>query len=219
MPSSTSLPGPPLCPTCSWLLLWWRQRPMLLQQMSWDCQILLHSWQNHWLWTLEINTLPWRGLRQRRWVMKMKWLKCLLLEFKLVGTGGFSSPNYPRKYPNNLEKPDAVQVKKGRILELQFTAFEIECKYDHLTITDADGTTLMEKSCGSIMPANITSTTNIINVLFSSTSVQLYLGDRRTRNDVTTGFNVSWREVEPGEFLRTCLLLCHSWNKGMLALC
>ena len=120
-----------------------------------------------------------------------------LLECKLVvGAGGFSSPGYPGKYPDNLEKPDAVQVKQGLILELQFTAFEIECKYDHLTITDADGTTLMEKSCGSIMPANITSTTNIINALFSSTSVQLYLGDRR--NDAMTGFNVSWRAVEPG---------------------
>ena len=132
--------------------------------------------------------------------VKMKLLKFLLLEFKLVVTGGFYSPNFPKKYPNNLQKPDSVEVEKGRILELQFTAFEIECKYDHLTITDADGTTLMEKSCGSIMPANITSTTNCINILFSSTSIQLYLGDRR--NDAMTGFNVSWRSIEPGECQR-----------------
>ena len=88
-------------------------------------------------------------------------------------------------------------MKKGLILELQFTAFEIDCKYDHLTITDADGTTLMEKSCGSIKPASITSTTNVINVLFSSYSVKLYLGDRR--NDVPTGWKLNWRAVEPGE--------------------
>ena len=132
-----------------------------------------------------------------------------LLEFKLVvGAGGFSSPGFPKKYPDNLEKPDAVQVKQGLILELQFTAFEIECKYDHLTITDADGTTLMEKSCGSIKPANITSTTNIINVLFSSYSVQLYLGDRR--NDVTTGWKVNWRAVEPGGWQRRVSFLSSS---------
>ena len=141
--------------------------------------------------------------------MKFFCLLLPLLECKLVvGAGGFSSPGYPGKYPDNLEKPDAVQVKQGLILELQFTAFEIECKYDHLTITDADGTTLMEKSCGSIMPANITSTTNIINVLFSSTSVQLYLGDRR--NDVTTGWKVNWRAVEPGEFQRCISFLSSS---------
>ena len=96
-----------------------------------------------------------------------------------------------------MEKPEAVQVEQGLILELQFTAFEIECKYDHLTITDGDGTTLMEKSCGSILPANITSTSNIINLLFSSTSVKLYLSDRR--NDVMTGWSLNWRAVEPGE--------------------
>ena len=96
-----------------------------------------------------------------------------------------------------MEQKDALQVRQGLILELNFTAFEIDCKYDHLTITDADGTTLMEESCGSIKPANITSTTNIINVLFSSYSVQLYLGDRRSY--VPTGWKVNWRAVEPGE--------------------
>ena len=124
------------------------------------------------------------------------------LGFKLVGTasttGGLSSPNYGNgSYPNNIEIPKAVQVNEGLILVLDFTAFEIDCKYDHLTITDADGTTLMEKSCGSDMPATITSTTNIINVLFSSYSVQLYLGDRR--NDVPTGWELNWNAVEPGE--------------------
>ena len=66
----------------------------------------------------------------------------------------------------------------------------------------------MEKSCGSIKPANITSTTNTINVLFSSYSVQLYLGDRR--NDVPTGWKVNWRAVEPGEIQRCISFLSSS---------
>ena len=123
-----------------------------------------------------------------------KRLKFSFLEFRLFCTGKLSSLSYPKI---NQEWQDVVKVNASLILQLNFTAFEIDCKYDHLTIMDADGTTLMEKSCGSIKPANITSTTNIINVLFSSYSVQLYLGDRR--NDVTTGWSVNWRAVEPGE--------------------
>ena len=65
------------------------------------------------------------------------------------------------------------------LVSIEFIAFNIEyhptCAYDHLSITDEDGTTLMEKSCGftrqgtvivggqslgSSLPANITSRTN-----------------------------------------------------------
>ena len=126
-----------------------------------------------------------------------------------------------------------VQVKQGLILELQFTAFEIECKYDHLTITDADGTTLMEKSCGpssegiiaighgrhhvmSSRPANITSTSNTVKLMFSTDGSQM-----------KSGWSINWFAVTPGkyqqflfapvlreEFLRVSLLIpnpSHSW--------
>ena len=130
-------------------------------------------------------------------------MKIILIFF---ATGVVTSPNYPGNYPNNIRKTETLQVEDGLVLSLQFTAFHIEsdtfqcgvsCACDHLTITDGDGTTLMEKSCGSILPANITSTSNIINLLFSSTSVKLYLSDRR--NDVMTGWSLNWRAVEPGE--------------------
>ena len=88
-------------------------------------------------------------------------------------------------------------------MSLQFTAFDIEsdstCAYDHLTIMDGDGTTLMEKSCGSTsdgnvvigrenigssLPPAIRSSSNTINLMFT-TDV------RGTR----TGWSVSWRAV------------------------
>ena len=107
-------------------------------------------------------------------------------------TGVVTSPNYPDAYPNNLEKTETIQVEEGLIISLQFTAFDIEshstCRYDHLTITDGDGTPLMEKSCGSTIPADIRSTSNIVKLVF--------ITDNTGRR---TGWSVSWSAVTPGE--------------------
>ena len=107
------------------------------------------------------------------------------MELILLTTGEVTSPNYPDYYPNDLEKIETIQVEQGLILSLQFTAFDIEshstCRYDHLTITDGDGTTLMEKSCGNSLPADITSISNIVKLVFS------------TDNSTTMpGWSVSW---------------------------
>ena len=103
-----------------------------------------------------------------------------------------TSPNYPGNFPNYLEKTETIKVEEGLIISLQFTAFDIHrpfsyC-YDHLTITDGDGTTLMEKSCGSTIPADIRSTSNIVNLVFITSSV-----------NTRTGWSVSWSAVTPGE--------------------
>ena len=112
----------------------------------------------------------------------------------LLATGNVTSPNYPGNYPNNLEKTDTIQVKKGLIISLQFTAFDIESYstgvcFDHLTITDGDGTTLMEKSCGTTLPADITSTSNIVKLVFSTDGYDAG----------SSGWSVSWSAVTPGE--------------------
>ena len=96
------------------------------------------------------------------------------------------------------------------ILSLQFTVFDIQAEYefddaeyehdydsligcfDHLTITEGNGTTLMEKSCGhshsSSLPPPIKSTSNIVKLMFS------------TDNEGTrTGWSVTWNAMAPGE--------------------
>ena len=86
-----------------------------------------------------------------------------------------------------------IKVEEGLILSLQFTAFNIEyhstCSYDHLTIMDGDGTTLMEKSCGTTIPAAIRSTSKIVNLVFSTDDV----------DGGNSGWSVSWSAVTPGE--------------------
>ena len=106
---------------------------------------------------------------------------------------------------------ETIKVKQGLILSLQFTAFDIEPAFqspcnDHLTITDGDGTTLMEKSCGSTLlppygvlvgnnvigtslPANIISKSNVVKLLFITDQV----------DKGRSGWSVSWSAVTPGE--------------------
>ena len=100
-----------------------------------------------------------------------------------------TSPNYPDYYPDNLEKTDTIQVEQGLVITLEFTAFRIQkkykdCRFDHLTITDSDGTTLMEKRCGSSLPPAIRSRSNTINLVFTTDG-----------SSTRTGWSISWRAV------------------------
>ena len=125
-------------------------------------------------------------------------------------TGVVSSPNFPGNYPANIERKETIKVEQGLLLLLQFTAFDIQftdeflttCS-DHLTIMDEDGTTLMEKSCGShfngsilfgdkmigsFLPVPIRSRSNIVNLTFSSDS----------SINTWPGWSLSWTAVTSG---------------------
>ena len=129
---------------------------------------------------------------------------------RLLVTGFVTSPNFPGEYPNNLAKTQTIQVEQGQILSLQFTAFDtkgdiLNCVSNYLTITDGDGTTLMEKSCGSSsvgnvniggqnvgssLPPNVRSRTNVVNLFFKTDaweSVQI----------AVTGWSLNWSAMSP----------------------
>ena len=121
-------------------------------------------------------------------------------------SGVVTSSNHPGEYPNNLQRSQWIKVEQGLIMSLKFTAFNIQfsdaCRDDYLTITDSDGTTLMEKSCGSSyiwiggqntgssLPTAIKSTSNTVKLEFVTNGA----GTR-------TGWNVSWSAVTPGDNL------------------
>ena len=75
---------------------------------------------------------------------------------------------------------------------MQFTAFDVEshstCSYDHVTIKNGDGTTLMEKTCGSSLPAALTSTSNTVEIYFHSDG----------SGSTESGWRLTWRAVTPG---------------------
>ena len=89
------------------------------------------------------------------------------------------------------------------VISLEFTKFDIErhrtCRYDYLMIEDGDGTTLMEKSCGTSLPANIRSKTNVVKLIF------------KTDKDTTrSGWEVKWKAVLPSECLKLLFLFRHT---------
>ena len=90
-------------------------------------------------------------------------------------------------------------------MSLNFTAFNVElnggsCK-DSVTIVDGNGTTLMAETCGgssygnllvggqsenSTLPAIVQSTSNVVNLIFSS-----------SESFATSGWNLTWAAVSP----------------------
>ena len=106
---------------------------------------------------------------------------------RLLPSGVVTSPNYPGKYSDHLRMTDKIQVEQGLVITLQFTDFSTEKNADWMTITDGDGTPLMGMTSGVALPTNISSRTNVVNVLF------------HTDHSVTRkGWSFSWSAVAPG---------------------
>ena len=68
-----------------------------------------------------------------------------------------SHPGYSegQAYPNRFRRTDVITVEKGRLVEVSFTSFDVEfgskdCYFDHLTVTDGDGTILINRLCGRV---------------------------------------------------------------------
>ena len=105
--------------------------------------------------------------------------------------GVVTSPNHPNNYPNNLRRTNTIEVEEGLIVAMQFTAFNVEsdslCSYDYVTIKNGDGTTLMEKTCGSSLPTAVTSTSNRVEIYFHTDYGVSY-----------SGWRLTWRAVTPG---------------------
>ena len=114
-----------------------------------------------------------------------------------------TSPNYPGNYPNNFKGTDVIQVESGKILRLEFTHFAVwpcgvACSCDFVKITDGDGTTLMDISCGysSLRPSHsyyflppiITTRSNRVEIFFHTNASR-----------PATGWSLSWSAVTPGE--------------------
>ena len=125
-------------------------------------------------------------------------------------TGIVTSPNYPDNYPNNIDKTQSIEVESGKILRLEFTRFAVHvcddittCPCDFIKITDGDGTTLMDNSCGysSVTPSSsvyflppiITTVSNRVEIFFHTDAIGTMTGW------ATTGWSLSWSAVTPGE--------------------
>ena len=111
--------------------------------------------------------------------------------------GVVTSPNYPNNHPKNIRQTNTIEVEEGLVVAMQFTAFAVESVswtytcFDHVTIKNGDGTTLMEKTCGSSLPAAVTSTSNIVEIYF-------HTDDYHWGSGSYSGWRLTWRAVTPG---------------------
>ena len=126
----------------------------------------------------------------------------LRVSLKILATGVVTSPNFPGNYPDNLAKIQTIQVESGKMLKLEFTLFDVfacndlhSCPCDFVKIIDGDGTTLMDcgfssgdpSSSDYFLPPIITTTSNTVDIIFSTDS-----------SDAATGWSISWTAVIPG---------------------
>lgn len=102
-----------------------------------------------------------------------------------------TSPNYPSNYPNDLQQTSTIEVKEGLHVYMRFTIFDVEshstCSNDYVTIKNGEGTTLMEKTCGSSLPAIVISTSKIVEIYFHTDS-----------STSRSGWVIFWIPVTPG---------------------
>ena len=86
---------------------------------------------------------------------------------------------------------EIIDVEEGLVVAMQFTAFNVEpclyCACDHVTIKNSGESTLMEKTCGSSLPAAVTSTSNRVEIYFHTDS-----------GWSESGWRLTWRAVTPG---------------------
>ena len=149
-------------------------------------------------------------------------LFCRLERFP--STGVINSPNHPDEYPSsNNTRNTWIQVERGLVLSLQFTAWDIsyssfsltthsnEMCTDHLAIMDGDGTALMRKSCGSLKQGIILEASSTMGKWNQQNGSTLPIVKTSRSNIVSlvfsamsgsmdwTGWSVSWSAVTPGE--------------------
>jgi len=100
-------------------------------------------------------------------------------------SGEIQTPNYPAKYPKNVEETWNLEVEAGHRIKLTFEAFNLEshslCAYDYVQISFGSEE---QKYCGSDVPSPIISSGNTMDITFHS--------DRSVRR---TGFKASWEAV------------------------
>ena len=77
-------------------------------------------------------------------------------------TGEFTSPNYPKKYGDNLNCSWIIEAPQHNIIELRFQHFDIENGFDSVEVVDGDLSRVisLSKYSGSTRPKLIVSSGN-----------------------------------------------------------
>ena len=128
-----------------------------------------------------------------------------------------SSPNYPvGYYPRNIERTETIEVESGKIIRLEFTDFQVyvtgtvqNCTGDHVTVTDMDGTILLDKSCGFSTYSPTHSYYFIPPVIFTNSNM-VQVSFRNLGGYTRRGWSLNWGAVSSGVVTKRlqCILGC-----------
>ncbi|XP_029110994.1 cubilin [Scleropages formosus] len=90
-------------------------------------------------------------------------------------SGTVTSPGHPTNYPHGANCTWFISVAPGNIIRLTFTSFNLEyhfnCLYDYVEVYDngtAETGTKLGRYCGRSVPPSLTSTDNLMTILFVS---------------------------------------------------
>ncbi|XP_064190205.1 cubilin [Anguilla rostrata] len=90
-------------------------------------------------------------------------------------SGTVTSPGHPTNYPHGANCTWFISVAPGNIIRLSFTSFNLEyhhnCLYDYVEVYDngtAETGTKLGRYCGRSVPPSLTSTDNLLTILFVS---------------------------------------------------
>jgi len=107
-------------------------------------------------------------------------------EESMPKSGVLMSPNYPQRYPSNLDLTQNIEVAEGKRIRFGFTNFDTEPEYDWVEVEDEDGTNLVPRTWGSSRPPpGIMSSSNIIHVNFHTDG-----------SEQRSGWRMEWTETE-----------------------
>ena len=90
-------------------------------------------------------------------------------------TGKFETPNYPNLYPRNSFCQWRIRVKAGMRIKLNIGALNIEqnCAYDNVTVYNgySNKYPVLGQYCSHRKPISLTSSSNVMTVIFISDSM------------------------------------------------
>ncbi|XP_020784803.1 CUB domain-containing protein 2 [Boleophthalmus pectinirostris] len=111
-------------------------------------------------------------------------------------SGNFSSPHFPKIYPNNINCHWSISLSPGYRIKLYFTVMDLEernslsdeCDYDYVAVYDGESQTdaLLGRWCGRDQPPSLVSKGNKLLVVLST-----------DRNEAHRGFTASYLGVVP----------------------
>ncbi|XP_062900253.1 cubilin isoform X2 [Mobula hypostoma] len=111
--------------------------------------------------------------------------------------GEIHSPNYPHPYGINVDCSWVISVDKYYSIFLNFLDFDLgdqeSCNFDYVAVYDGsnEGSPMLKKLCGNIVPEGITSSHNVAHVHFRSQNSHNHRGFRVQFNQVCGSYIVT----------------------------